>query len=91
MCKANHHNLKNCLQILDGVLMNLFTNELKENPKDESMSKSTYMTVLTIGILEKLGNKFPTQKEIDFVESCLKRYGNRKSIKVMFNAACLAA
>ncbi len=91
MCQVNYTNFKNCYEILDQILIKLFYNELKENPKPKSISKSIYLTMLTIGILEKLGNKFPTQKEIDFVESCLKRYGSRKSVKVFFKAACLAA
>ncbi len=73
---------KKQLQIMDKLLVQLFVKELMENPRPVDTSKSLYFMMSAIKILEKLGNTMPIQEEIDFIESCLKRYGSRKNVKV---------
>ncbi|HVV68697.1 MAG TPA: hypothetical protein VG895_05565 [Patescibacteria group bacterium] len=72
---------------LDCILFDLYKQVLKEEPKSEDMSQSLYLTCVAIRILEKTGNSFPSQVEIDAVEANVKRYSNRKSIKLSLKKA----
>lgn len=76
--------LKNTYQVaLDNVLWNHYLVILREEPKDPSMSKSLYLTCLAIRVLEKMGNTYPSQDEIDAVEAIMKRFQARKLIKAL--------
>lgn len=59
---------------------------LKANPKPKKLSQSIYLTCLAVQLLEKLENRFPTQKETDATEGVLKRYRHRKFLKVYKSA-----
>lgn len=72
----------------ESVLMKHYLNLLQNQPKPQGMSETTYITCLTLSILEQMGNKFPSQVEIDIVECNIKRYSLRKSIKFIFKQAC---
>ncbi|HVV67622.1 MAG TPA: hypothetical protein VHE99_01090 [Gammaproteobacteria bacterium] len=72
---------------LDGILFDLYKQILQEEPKSEDMSQSLYLTCVAIRILEKTGNSYPSQVEIDAVEASIKRYSNRKSMKLVFKKA----
>ncbi len=74
---------------LDYSLIEMFIKLLEINPKPERFNRSVYLTWLAIQLLENLGNKFPSQKEIDATEQILKRYSNRKFIKDTYKRACL--
>ncbi len=75
----------------ESVLMKHFLNILQQQPKPQNMSKSIYFTCTAISILEQMGNKFPSQVEIDMVELNIKRYSLRKSTKPIFMQACRTA
>jgi hypothetical protein len=66
------------------VVKEIYLNLLLNNPKPDDMSKSIYFVCLAIEILERMGNTYPTQEEIDGVESMVKRFFHRKSMKVYF-------
>jgi CheY-like chemotaxis protein len=60
------------------VLLNHYVVAIKNAPKPDNMSKSQYFNYLAIQLLEEMGNEFPTQVAIDYVESFIKRYSRRK-------------
>jgi hypothetical protein len=68
-------------QSSDDQLLSLYLNAIAKEPKPEDMSKSLYLTCLTLETFEQIGNKFPTQKQIDDVEKAFKRYSKRKSVE----------
>ena len=59
-------------------LIHLYIEVKKNNPKWEEISQSLYQTVLAIEILERLGNRIPTQAEIDCIELYVKHYAKKK-------------
>ncbi|HVV68586.1 MAG TPA: hypothetical protein VHE99_06100 [Gammaproteobacteria bacterium] len=67
----------------DDQLLDLYLEAVEKEPKPETMSKSLYLTCLALWAFEKIGNKFPTQKEIDAVERAFKRYSRRKSVNTL--------
>ena len=80
------YNLKNLiiknLHSSDDQLLKLYLNAVAKEPKPEDMSKSLYLTCLALGTFERLGNKFPTQEEIDVIEGAFKRFSRRKSVEI---------
>lgn len=78
------HSIKqsNAYQIaLHNILWGHYLSVAKEEPKDPSMSKSLYLTCLSIRVLEKMGNTYPSQDEIDAVETLIKRFQRNSAIK----------
>lgn len=75
-------------QEMNGLYLKLFIEILKKETKPEGFSKTVYLTMLAIRVLEQIGNRFPTQAEIDVVESILKRFSNRKTVKPIFTHSC---
>lgn len=65
-------------QISENELIHLYIKTKKTNPRWEGISQSLYLTILAIEILEHIGNKMPTQAEIDCIELHLKRYTKKK-------------
>lgn len=82
MKKHNFNDLiiKNC-QPSDDQLLSLYLNAIANEPKPDDISKSLYLTCLALQACEQLGNKFPTQEEIDVVEKAFKRFSRRKSVE----------
>lgn len=68
------------MTMVNDILISIFP----DNPRPQNMSKSIYFVFLAIQILEKMGNIFPTQKEIDSVERLVKRFLNNQSKKTQF-------
>lgn len=66
---------------LENRLINFYIHSVKDNPQPEGVSKSLYLTMLTLQVLEKLGNTHPTQIEIDRMELILSRISKRKSVQ----------
>ncbi len=77
-------NLKRANIKTDQAFIALYLDLLKENPKSNEMSKSIYHVCLAIAILERIGNRFPTQKQIDAVEYLIKSFNRKKSAKTLF-------
>ncbi len=50
---------------------------IKKAPKPATMKKSQYVNYLAIQLLEEMGNDYPSQQEIDLVESLVARYWNK--------------
>ena len=69
-------------RVSEDLLLDLYLEMRKLEPKSEDMSESLYLMCLTLQMLEKSGNKFPTQEEIDHLESTLKRFNRRKAVKL---------
>ena len=68
-------------QSSDDRLLGFYLNAVAKEPKPEDMTKSLYLTCLALQTFEQIGNKFPTQKEIDDMEKAFKRYSKRKSVE----------
>ncbi|HVV67961.1 MAG TPA: hypothetical protein VHE99_02835 [Gammaproteobacteria bacterium] len=66
--------------ISESALYQMYLEMKIRDPKTEEMSTSLYLTCITIQILEELGNKFPTQDEIDSVEAQIIRFHRRKEL-----------
>lgn len=75
--------------IPDNSLLEMFENLLKTNPKPKTFSQSTYLTCLAIQLLEQLGNRYPSQKDIDAIETRIKRFSKRKFLKDVYKSACI--
>ncbi len=84
-------NLKMNSTLSESELFQLYLFATENDPKPQHISKSLYLTCLSIAILEQIGNKMPMQAEIDFIESSLKRFSRRKSVKIHFKNAVLAS
>ncbi|HVV68585.1 MAG TPA: hypothetical protein VHE99_06095 [Gammaproteobacteria bacterium] len=87
------HNFNNSMiknyQTSEDQLLGLYLDAITNEPKSEDISQSLYLTCLALQACEQLGNKFPTQEEIDVVEKAFKRFSRRKSLEmpvVMFAA-----
>ena len=57
-------------KMVNDILISIFP----DNPRPQEMSKSVYFVFLAIQVLEKLGNTYPSQEEIDSMELLVKRF-----------------
>ncbi|HVV67487.1 MAG TPA: hypothetical protein VHE99_00380 [Gammaproteobacteria bacterium] len=73
--------------VLSGLVKKFYDEIAEYESKPEDMSKSLYFTCLAIRFLENMGNKFPSQTEIDVVESIIKAKDRAQLHKVILKAA----
>lgn len=59
------------------ILMDHCLEVLKNNPKPPNTSQSLYTVSLALQVLEEMGNKFPAQEEIEYVEIIIKRLAKK--------------
>ncbi len=72
----------------DEISMKLYLDLLKNEAKPEGISKAVYLAYLSIQVLEKKGNYFPSQEEIDVVEGIIKHFNKSKLVKLTFRNSC---
>lgn len=78
-------NLKRAKIKTEQAFIALYLDLLKENPRTNDMSKSIYHVCIAIALLERIGNKFPTQKQIDAVEYLIRSFNRKKTTKILFD------
>jgi hypothetical protein len=64
------------LKLLQREFAFYFKIAIKKAPKPATMKRSQYVNYLAIQLLEEIGNDYPSQAEIDLIESLALRYLN---------------
>ena len=67
------------LKLLQNEFAFYFKIAIKKAPKPATMKRSQYVNYLAIQLLEEIGNDYPSQAEIDLIESLVLRYLNNEN------------
>ncbi len=81
MSKRNFHSKETYCAISDTEILEIYLKTIAKEPKPDLISDSLYRTCIAISILEQTGNNFPSQIEIDYIESYVKRQSRKTALK----------